>query len=51
VREYDAKVIAYAIIGMAKEVAFQYLIVDTQHDIEYLVEQMAKFEAYGLIKD
>lgn len=49
-REYNTEVIAYAIIGMAKEVAAQYLKEDGKYEVEYLVENMAIFEAYGLIK-
>lgn len=51
VRPMDSRIVAHAIVGMIERVATQYLIVEPTADIDVLVRELARFEAFGILGD
>lgn len=49
-REFNKEILIYAVIGMVENVAYKFIVIEDYDDIEALVENMAKFESYGIIK-
>lgn len=48
--DYDADIISSAIIGMAENVAHDFLVDNKDYDLDKLINNMARFETHGLLK-
>ncbi len=48
--KYDTDIISSAIIGMAENVAHDFLVDNRDYDLDKLIDNMARFETHGLLK-
>ncbi len=47
---YLDDIISSAIIGIAENVAHDFLVDNRDYDLDKLIDNMARFETYGLLK-
>jgi hypothetical protein len=49
-RPMNTRVVAYAIVGLVERVATQWLLYEEKSELDTLVEELARFEARGLVQ-